>query len=85
MKALLKANIRRGPSAKNVKLIDHRVRITVEYVDDVLEKWTTTARGNWFRIVVFYFRSYQSCFRINNCVGELNQKYFIQFLFYVGK
>lgn len=23
--------------------------------------------------------------RINNCIGELNQKYFIQFLFYTGK
>lgn len=24
------------------------------------------------------------CLRINNCVGERNQKYFIQFLVYVG-
>lgn len=32
-----------------------------------------------------YFSLSNVSFRINNCVGELNQKYFIQFLFYTGE
>lgn len=37
------------------------------------------------RVVITSMQLGISCFRINNCVGEQNQKYFIQFLMYVGE
>ena len=35
--------------------------------------------------IIALVNSIKNIFRVNNCIGEFNQKYFIQFLFYTGK
>lgn len=92
--------MRAGQCVVVVKLIDHLVHITAKYVSGASDVWITTARGqsvflsdclftNLSVSIQFFCWSIQInhllIFRISNCVGELNQKYFIQFLFYTGK
>lgn len=85
-------NMMNGPSALDVKRFDLLALITAGSASDASDGWTII--GECFnikpiitiRVIHEYLMKHFSIFSpwVNNCVGERNQKYFLQFLVYVG-
>lgn len=78
-----------GQCVRAVRPIDRLVHITVASVNVVfgevlIEIWIPSAPLIVSLICYFCRRMDHHCPWINNCVGERNQKYFLQFLVYVG-
>ena len=80
-----------GKCVGGVRRTDRLELITAAYASAAFARWTTTAPGmvlsnvlNFGPENVSISNELTSC-RINNCVGEANHKFFLQFLFYTGK